>query len=109
MPVTVGSDVVTLGEATSLGFILGVTLGDGTWMGITLCERRGASEGDNTGVGGSVCHGIRVGLEVPCCKVLLNCEEFCDNGGACCEVPDGSAAEKIYESWRSAWSCAVPI
>jgi hypothetical protein len=31
-----GSDVVTLVEATSLGFIVGVTLGDGTWMGITL-------------------------------------------------------------------------
>jgi hypothetical protein len=30
------SAVVTLGEAISLGFILGVTLGDGTWMGITL-------------------------------------------------------------------------
>jgi hypothetical protein len=31
-----GSAVVTLGEVTSLGFILGVTLGDGTWLGITL-------------------------------------------------------------------------
>jgi hypothetical protein len=41
--------------------------------------------------------------------VLLNCEEFCDNGGACCEVPDGSIAEKISEIWRSAWSCAVSI
>jgi hypothetical protein len=30
------SAVVTLGEATSWGFILGVTLGDGTWLGFTL-------------------------------------------------------------------------
>jgi hypothetical protein len=102
MTVAGGSDVVTRGEATSLGFILGITLGDGTWMGITLCERRGASTGDKTGVGGVGFRGIRVGLEVPCCTVLLNYEEFCDNGGACCEVPDGSAAEKISESWRSA-------
>jgi hypothetical protein len=109
MTVAGGSAVVTLGEATSLGFILGITLGDGTLMGITLCERRGASEGDKTGVGGSGCHGIRVGLAVAYCTVLLNCEEFCDNGGACCDVPDGSAAEKISKSWRSAWSCAVPI
>jgi hypothetical protein len=35
-----GSGVGTLGGATSLEFNLGVTLGDGTWMGITLCERR---------------------------------------------------------------------
>jgi hypothetical protein len=89
-----GSALVTLGEAKSLGFILGVTLGNGTWLGITLCERCGASEGDKTGVDGSGCRGIHVGLAVPCFTVLLNCEEFCDNGGACCEVPDGSAAEK---------------
>jgi hypothetical protein len=61
------------------------------------------------GLGGGGCRGILLGLGVPCCTVLLNCEEFCDDGGACCEVPDGSAAEKISESWRSAWSCAVPI
>jgi hypothetical protein len=36
MTVVGGSVVVTLGEATSLEFILGFTLGDGTWMGITL-------------------------------------------------------------------------
>jgi hypothetical protein len=54
MAVAGGSAVVTLGEATSLGFIIGVTLGYGTWMGITLCERRGASEGHKTGVGGVV-------------------------------------------------------
>jgi hypothetical protein len=31
-----GSGVDTLGGAKSLEFNLGVTLGDGTWMGITL-------------------------------------------------------------------------
>jgi hypothetical protein len=61
------------------------------------------------GLGGIGCRGIHVGLAAPCCTVLVNCEEFCDNAGACCEVPDGSAAEKISESWCSAWSCAVPI
>jgi hypothetical protein len=61
------------------------------------------------GLGGIGCRGIRLGLTVPCCTVLLNCEEFCDNGDACCEVQDGSATDKISESWRSAWSCAVPI
>jgi hypothetical protein len=61
MTVAGGSAVVTLVEATSLGLIIGVTLGDGTWMGITLCERRGEREGDNTGVGGvGGCRGIRV-------------------------------------------------
>jgi hypothetical protein len=40
MMVVGGSGVGTLGGATSLEFNLGVTLGDGTWMGITLCERR---------------------------------------------------------------------
>jgi hypothetical protein len=36
MTVVGGSVVGTLGEATSLEFNLGVTLGDGNWMGITL-------------------------------------------------------------------------
>jgi hypothetical protein len=51
MTVVGGSGMCTLGGATSLEFNLGVTLGDGTWMGITLCDRRGASEGECTGVG----------------------------------------------------------
>jgi hypothetical protein len=54
MTVVGGSAVVTLGGATSLELNLGVTLGYGTWIGITLLERRGASEGENTGVGGVV-------------------------------------------------------
>jgi hypothetical protein len=36
MTVVGGSDVGTLEGATSLELNLGVTLGDGTWMGITL-------------------------------------------------------------------------
>jgi hypothetical protein len=36
MTVVGGSGVCTLGGATSLECNLGVTLGDGTWMGITL-------------------------------------------------------------------------
>jgi hypothetical protein len=39
-----GSGMGTLGGATSQELNLAVTLGDGNWMGITLCERRGASE-----------------------------------------------------------------
>jgi hypothetical protein len=103
MGVTVvgGSGVGTQGGATSLEFNLGATNGNGTSMGITLCEHRGASEGERTGVGTGCC-GIRVWSAVPCCTVLLNCEEFCDNRGAFCLVRDGSAAEKISESWRSA-------
>jgi hypothetical protein len=50
MTVVGGSGVCTLVGATSLECNLGVTLGDGTWTGITLCERRGASEGERTGV-----------------------------------------------------------
>jgi hypothetical protein len=61
-----GSAVVTLGEATSLGFILGVTLGDGTWLGITLQERHGASGGDIIGVDGVGCLGVRVRVVQPC-------------------------------------------
>jgi hypothetical protein len=82
MTVGGGSGVGTLGGATSLEFNLGVTLGDGTWMGITLCERRGASEGERTGVGTGCC-GIRVWSAGPCLTVLLNCEEFWSNGVAC--------------------------
>jgi Asp/Glu/hydantoin racemase len=44
------SGMCTLVGATSLECNLGVTLADGTWMGITLCERRGESEGERTGV-----------------------------------------------------------
>jgi hypothetical protein len=40
MTVAGGSGVCTLVGATSLECNLGVTLGDGTWKGITLCERR---------------------------------------------------------------------
>jgi hypothetical protein len=36
MTVVGDSDMGTLGGATLLEFNLGVTLGDGTWMGITL-------------------------------------------------------------------------
>jgi hypothetical protein len=36
IPVVGGSGVGTLGGATSLEFNLSVTLGDGTWMGMTL-------------------------------------------------------------------------
>jgi hypothetical protein len=50
MPVVVCSGVCTLVGATSLLCNLGVTLRDGTSMGLTLCERRGASEGERTGV-----------------------------------------------------------
>jgi hypothetical protein len=50
MPVVGGRGMCTLVGATSLECNLGVTLGDGTWMGLTLCERRGASEGERTWV-----------------------------------------------------------
>jgi hypothetical protein len=42
MGMTVGGDsgVCTLVGATSLEYNLGVTLGDGTWMGLIRCERR---------------------------------------------------------------------
>jgi hypothetical protein len=36
MAVVGGSGLGTLGGSKSLEFNLGVTLGDGTWMGITL-------------------------------------------------------------------------
>jgi hypothetical protein len=42
--------VCTLVGATSLECKLGVTLGDGTWMGLILCDRRGASEVEPIGV-----------------------------------------------------------
>jgi hypothetical protein len=51
MTVVGASGVGTLGGATSLDFNIGATLGDGTLMGITLCERQVASEGERTGVG----------------------------------------------------------
>jgi hypothetical protein len=80
MIVVCGSAVVTLGGATSLEFNIGVTLGDGTWVGITLCERRGASEGKNIGVRVNGCRGMRLGLAVSCCTVLLNSEDFVTTG-----------------------------
>jgi hypothetical protein len=50
MPVVGGSGMCTLGGATPLECNLGVTLGDGTWMGFILCDRRGVSEGEPIGV-----------------------------------------------------------
>jgi hypothetical protein len=44
-----GSDGSTLGGDTSLEFNLGVTLGDGTWLGLIRCERRGEVDGELTG------------------------------------------------------------
>jgi hypothetical protein len=49
MPGGGGSGVSTLGGATSLEFNLGVTLGDGTWLGLIRCERRGKVDGELTG------------------------------------------------------------
>jgi hypothetical protein len=40
-----GSGVRTLGGATSLEVNLGVTLGDGTWLGLICSGRRGEVEG----------------------------------------------------------------
>jgi hypothetical protein len=45
-----GSGVSTLGGATSLEFNIGVTLGDGTWLGLIRCERRWEVEGELTGL-----------------------------------------------------------
>jgi hypothetical protein len=50
MTVVGGSGVCTIVCATSLECNLGVTLGDGTWTGITLYDHRGASEAERTGV-----------------------------------------------------------
>jgi hypothetical protein len=33
----------------------------------------------------------------------------CDIGGVCCVFVDGRPDDKISESWRNAWSCAVPM
>jgi hypothetical protein len=49
MTVVGGSGVGTLVGATSLECNLGVTLGDGTWMGLILCERRGVGDGEPIG------------------------------------------------------------
>jgi hypothetical protein len=46
MTVFGGSGICTLVGATPLKCNLRVTLGDGTWMGLILCERRGAGEGE---------------------------------------------------------------
>jgi hypothetical protein len=45
MTVVGGSGVCTLVGATSLECNLGVTLEDGTWMGLILCERRVVGDG----------------------------------------------------------------
>jgi hypothetical protein len=50
MTVGGGSGVSTLGGATSLEFNLGVTLGDGTWMGLIRCECRGEVDGELKGL-----------------------------------------------------------
>jgi hypothetical protein len=49
MMVVGGSGVCTLVGATSLECNLGVTLGDGTWMGLIRCERRGVCDGEPNG------------------------------------------------------------
>jgi hypothetical protein len=51
MGMRVGGDsgVCTLGGATSLECNRGVTLGDGTWMGLIRCERRGVGDGEPNG------------------------------------------------------------
>jgi hypothetical protein len=45
-----GSGVSILGGATSLEFNLGITLEDGTWLGLICCELRGEVEGELTGL-----------------------------------------------------------
>jgi hypothetical protein len=105
-----GSGVGTLGGATSLEFNLGVTLGDGTWLGLICCERRGEVDGELTGLcagwGGS---GSGVGL-VGCCSIVFPIVVGRSDGGAVGGAGRaGSVAVKISESWRSACSCAVPI
>jgi hypothetical protein len=45
-----GSGVCTIGGGTSLKLNLGVTLGDGTWMGLIRCERRGEGDGELKGL-----------------------------------------------------------
>jgi hypothetical protein len=103
-----GSGVTTLGGATSLELNLGVTLGDGTWMGLIRCERRGEVDGELTGLC-TCCGGIGVGL-VGCCRTVVPIVVGCSAGGAVGGYGRvGSAAEKISESWHSACSCAVPI
>jgi hypothetical protein len=102
------SGVSTLGGATSLEFNLGVTLGDGTWLGLIRCERRGEVDGELTGL----CTGWGgngVGL-VGCCRIVFPIVVGRSDSGAVGGAGRvGSAAEKISESWRSACSCAVPI
>jgi hypothetical protein len=52
-----GCGVSTLGGATSLEFNLGVTLVDGTWLGLIRCERRGKWKESLRGY-------VRVGVEM---------------------------------------------
>jgi hypothetical protein len=49
MSVGGGSLVCTLVGATSLECNQGFTLGDGTWMGLIRCERRGVGDGEPNG------------------------------------------------------------
>jgi hypothetical protein len=108
MTVGGGSGVSTLGGATSLEFNLGVTLGDGTWLGLIRCERRGEVDGELMGLC-TGCGGIGVGL-VGRCGTVVPIVVGCSDGGSVGGTGRvGSAAEKISESWRSACSCAVPI
>jgi hypothetical protein len=108
MTVGGGSGVSTLGGATSLEFNLGVTLGDGTWMGLIRCERRGEVDGELTGLC-TCCGGIGVGL-IGFCRTVVPSVVGCSDGGAVGGAGRvGSAAEKISKSWRSACSCDVPI
>jgi hypothetical protein len=103
-----GSGVRNLGGATSLEFNIGVTLGDGTWLGLIRCERRGEVDGELTGL----CTGWGVngvGLGGCCCIVFPIVVGRSDGGAVGGAGRVGSAAEKISESWRSACSCAVPI
>jgi hypothetical protein len=103
-----GSGVSTLRGATSLELKLGVTLGDGTRLGLIHCERRGEVEGELTGLW-TGWGGNGFGL-VGCCWIVLPIVVGRSDGGAVGGAGRvGSAAEKISESWRSACSCAVPI
>jgi hypothetical protein len=103
-----GSGVSNLGGATSLEFNIGVTLGDGTWLGVSRSEHRGEGEGYLmglwTGWGGK-----EVGMVGGCRIVLLIVVGWSDGRAVGGSGRVGSAAEKMSESWRSACSCAVPI
>jgi hypothetical protein len=89
-----GSGVSTLAGATSLEFNLGVTLGDGTWLGLIRCDRRGEDDGDLTGLCTGY-GGICVGL-VGRCRTVVPIVVGCSDGGAVRGAGRvGSAAEEI--------------